>query len=58
MEYAIGILPQDMLEGVLEFKKLDFMGLKCQFDVKKANIRGLTAKFGRYRPILPSRHHL
>ena len=44
--------------GVLEVKKLDFRGLKCQFDVKKVNFRGLTAKSGHYRPILPPRHRL
>ena len=56
MEYAIGIVTY--VGGVLEFKKLDFRGLNSQFDVKNANFRGLTAKFGHYRPILPSRHHL
>ena len=37
--------------GVLELIKLDFRGLKGQFDVKKANFRGLIAKIGRYRPV-------
>ena len=44
--------------GVLEFKKLDFMGLKCQLDVKNANFRGLIAKISHFRPILASRTHL
>ena len=58
MEYAIGIVPQDMLEGVLEFKKLDFRGLQGQFDVKNANFRGLIAKISHFRRILASRTHL
>ena len=41
--------------GFLEFKKLDFRGLKGQVDVEKANFRGLIARIGRYRPILASR---
>ena len=44
--------------GVLELKKLIFRGLKGQFDVKKANFRGLIAKIGHYRPILATRSHL
>ena len=44
--------------GFLEFKKLDFRGLKGQFDVKKANFRGIVAKIGHYRPILASITHL
>ena len=52
MEYAIGIVPKDMLEGVLEFKKLDFMGLKCQLYVKKANFSGPIAKISYLRIIL------
>ena len=44
--------------GVLEFKKLDFRGLKGQFDVKKANFRGLIAKIGHYMAILASITHL
>ena len=42
----------------LEFKKLDFMGLKGQFDVKKANFRGLIAKIDSNRPIMASKPHL
>ena len=38
--------------------KLDLGGLKGQFDVKKANFRGLIAKIGHYRPILAIRPHL
>ena len=38
--------------------KLDFRSLKCQFDVKKANFRGLTAKIGYLKPILKFRTHL
>ena len=44
--------------GFLEFRKLDFRGLKGQFDVKKANFRGLIAKIGNYRPNLASRTHI
>ena len=40
--------------GVLEVKKLDFRGVKGQFDAKKANFRGPIAKFGYCRPILAS----
>ena len=40
---------------VLELKEVDFRGLKGQFDVKKANFRGLIAKIGRYRPVLVTR---
>ena len=40
--------------GFLEFKKLDFRGLKGQVDVEKANFRGLIARIGHYRPILDS----
>ena len=46
------------VEGVLELKKLDFRGLKGQFDVKMANFRGLIAKIGHYWAILASRNHL
>ena len=38
--------------NVLEHKKLDFRGLKGQFDVKKANFRGLITKIGYYRPFM------
>ena len=41
--------------GVLELRKLDFRGLKGQFDAKKANFRGLIAKIDHYRRILASR---
>ena len=44
--------------GVPEVKKLDFRGHKGQFDVKKANYRGLIAKIGHCRLILASRTHL
>ena len=44
--------------GILELRKLDFRGLKGQFDVKKANFRGLIAKIGHLRPILASRTYL
>ena len=43
---------------ILEHRKLDFRGLKGQFDVKKANFRGLIAKIGHLRPILASRTYL
>ena len=38
--------------GVLELRKLYFRGPKGQFDMEKANFRGLIAKIGHYRPIL------
>ena len=44
--------------GIIEHRKLDFMGLKRQFDVKKANFRGLIAKIAHLRPILTSRTYL
>ena len=36
---------------VLVLRKLGFRGFKGQFDVKKANFRGLIAKIGHYWPI-------
>ena len=50
MVYFLGIFhgncdPRNV-GGVLEFRKLDFRGLKGQFDVKKANFRGLIAEIG------------
>ena len=56
LEYAIGIVPQGIWR-VLEFKKLDYRGLKGQFDVEKANFRELIVKISHYRPISTSRHH-
>ena len=44
--------------GFPELRELDFRGLKGQFNVKKANIRGLIAKIGYLRPILTSRIYL
>ena len=44
--------------GILKLIKLDFRGFKGQFDVKKANFRGLIAKIGYLRPILASRTHI
>ena len=43
---------------VLVIRKLEFRGLKRQYDVKKVNFRGLIAKIGHYRPILATRTHL
>ena len=43
---------------ILETRKLHFRGRIGQFDVKKANFRGLIAKIGHYRPILATRTHL
>ena len=37
--------------GALVLRKLDFRGLKGQYDVKKANFRGLIAKIGYMKPI-------
>ena len=45
------------IKGILELRKLDFGGLEGQFDVKKANFRGLIPKIGYLRPILTSRTH-
>ena len=42
----------------LELRKLNFRGLKGQIDVKNANLRGLIARIGHYRPILATRTHL
>ena len=59
MAYFLGIFhgncDLNIFGGVVEFRKLDFRGLKGQFDVKKANFRGLIAKIGHYRPILAIR---
>ena len=59
MAYFLGIFHGNCdlrnVGGVLEFRKLDFWGLKGQFDVKKANFRGLIAKISHYRPILASK---
>ena len=44
--------------GILQPRKLDFRGVKGQFDVKKANFRGLTAKIGYLRLIFTSRDRL
>ena len=38
-------------------RKLNFGSLKGQFDVRKANFKGLIAKIG-YRPILNTRTQL
>ena len=43
---------------ILETRKLHFRGRIGQFDVKKANFRGLIAKIGHYWPILATRTHL
>ena len=43
---------------ILVLRKVDFRGLKGQFDVKKTNFRGLTAKIGSLRPILTPKTHL
>ena len=40
---------------VLKVKKLEFRGLKGQFDVKKIDFRGIIVKIGHCRPILASR---
>ena len=61
MSYFLGILhgncdPRNV-GGVLELGKLDCRGLKGQFDVKKANFRGLITKIGHYTPILASKTH-
>ena len=45
------------IKGILELRKLDFGGLKGQFDVKNANFRGLILKISYFRPILTSRTH-
>ena len=44
--------------AILELRKLHFRGLKGQFDVKKANFRGLMAKIGYYWHIMATRTHL
>ena len=42
---------------IVKLRKVDFRGLRGQFDAKKVNFRGLIAKIGRYRPVLPTRFH-
>ena len=44
--FCLGIFALLYIGGILELKKLDFRGLKCQSDVKKVNFRGLIAKIG------------
>ena len=44
--------------GILVVIKLDFRGLKGQFDVKYSNFWGLVAKIGYLRPTLTFRTHL
>ena len=44
--------------AVLEFRKLDFKGLKGQLDLKRASFRRLIPKFGHFWPILATRTHL
>lgn len=51
MIYAIGVA----LGGVLKIIKLEFGGLKGQFDVTKVDFRGLKATNGYCRTILASR---
>ena len=46
------------LGGVLVLIKLDFRGLKGQFDVKKFNFRGLIDKIRYLRHIFPSATHI
>ena len=43
--------------GTLELRKLDFKGLKGQFNVKNAHFRGLKTKIGHYRPIVATKTH-
>ena len=43
---------------VFVIRKLEFRGLKRQYDVKEINFRGLIARIGYYRPILATRTHL
>ena len=43
------------VRGVLKLKKLDFRGLKCQFEVKRASFRGLIAKIDYLSAILATR---
>ena len=57
-EFYHGILALTYIERILELKKLDFRGLKCQSDVKKVNFRGLIANIGYLRSILTYRTHL
>ena len=45
------------IEGIFELRKVDFGGLNGQFDVKKANFRGLLAKIHCLVPIWALRIH-
>ena len=38
--------------AVLEFRKLDFKGIKGQLDLKRTSFRRLIPKIGHYWPIL------
>ena len=46
------------IKGILELRKLDFGSLEGQFDVRKADLRGLIPKIGYLKPILTSRTQL
>ena len=46
------------VRGFLVLTKLNFGGLKGQFDVKKAKFRGLIDKIDHYRLISTTRTHL
>ena len=41
--------------GILRVKKLDFRGLKCQFEVKRASFKGLIARIDYLSAILATR---
>ena len=58
MNQAMEIVPVSHIGEILELRKLNFRGLKGQFDIKKANLRGLIAKISYLRPSLASKTHV
>ena len=53
-----GIYSLRYVEGILQPRKLDFRGLRGQFDDKNANFKGLGTKNGYLWQILPYGTHL
>ena len=58
MKYAMGIVSLRYVWAILKLIKLDFRGVKGQFDVEKFNLRGLIANLGHLRHSLATRMHL
>ena len=57
-EFYPGNCARRYIGGVLELRKIDFCGLKGQFDVKNANFMEVIAKNGDLWPVLAYRTDL